>query len=139
MDRLEHEAEAAEARAKKAYAEGKDKAIKAEKDAKAKAKKVAARFEANSDNPVFIGNAVAVVALSAGLGFGAYRKYAAGELSWKVVGAGAVVVGLFGLGDYYISQYVSCLLVWEFVQANLEQVPLQEQISPEEVDGTCGS
>merc|ERR1712144_77021 len=68
-DRVEHEAEVIEERAKKAYAESKAKAEKAEKEAKAKAKK---------DIPVYIGNAVAVVALSAGLGFGAYRKYAAG-------------------------------------------------------------
>jgi hypothetical protein len=103
-DRLEHEAVAAEAKAKEAYAASKEKAIKAEKEAKAKAKKYAGRLEANSDNPVFIGNAVAVIALSAGLGFGAYRKYAAGELSWKVVGAWTGVVGLFAAGDYYLSQ-----------------------------------
>lgn len=42
--------------------------------------------------------------LSAGLGFGAYRKYAAGELTWKVVGAWAGVVGLFAAGDFYLSQ-----------------------------------
>jgi hypothetical protein len=103
-DRLEHEAVAAEAKAKEACAASKEKAIKAEKEAKAKAKKYAGRLEANSDNPVFIGNAVAVIALSAGLGFGAYRKYAAGELSWKVVGAWTGVVGLFAAGDYYLSQ-----------------------------------
>jgi hypothetical protein len=97
FERIEHEAEAAEAKASAA-------ASKAAKDAKAKANKAAGRFEANSDNPVFIGNAVAVVALSAGLGFGAYRKYAAGELSWKVVGAWTGVVGLFAVGDYYLSQ-----------------------------------
>lgn len=105
-DRLEHEAEATEARAKEEYAAAKEKAAKGEKEAKAKAKKYAGRLEANSDNPVFIGNAVAVVALSAGLGFGAYRKYAAGELSWKVVGAWTGVVGLFAVGDYYLSQYL---------------------------------
>lgn len=49
-------------------------------------------------------NAVAVVAISAGLGFGAYRKYAAGEFTWKLVGAWAGVVGLFAVGDYYLSQ-----------------------------------
>jgi hypothetical protein len=103
-DRIEHDALAAEAKAKEAYTTSKEKTIKAEKEAKAKAKKYAGRLEANSDNPVFIGNAVAVVALSAGLGFGAYRKYAAGELSWKVVGAWTGVVGLFAVGDYYLSQ-----------------------------------
>jgi hypothetical protein len=64
---------------------------------------VKSNLQANSDNPVYIGNAVAVVALSAGLGFGAYRKYAAGELTWKVVGAWTAVVGLFATADVYLS------------------------------------
>ena len=106
MDRLEHEAEAAEERAKDAAHKAHKDFNKAEKDAKAKAKKAGHRIEANSDNPVFVGNAVAVIALSAGLGFGAYRKYAAGELSWKVVGAWTSVVGLFAVGDYYLSQWL---------------------------------
>ena len=71
---------------------------------KAKAKKTAGHLERNADNPVFVGNAIAVVVLSAGLGFGAYRKYAAGELTWKVVAAWAGVVSLFAAGDYYLSQ-----------------------------------
>lgn len=103
-DRIEHEVEAAEARVKEAADKASKEFSKREKEAKAKAKKAAGRFEANSDNPVFIGNAVAVVALSAGLGFGAYRKYAAGELTWKVVGAWTGIVGLFAAGDYYLSQ-----------------------------------
>jgi cation transport ATPase len=103
-DRIEHEAEVIEARAKEAYAASKAKAEKAEKEAKAKAKKARSNLEANRDNPVYVGNAVAVVALSAGLGFGAYRKYAAGELTWKVAGAWAGVVGLFATGDYFLSQ-----------------------------------
>lgn len=103
-ERIEHEAEAAEAKAKEAVAEAKKEFLKKEKEAKAKAKRVAGRFEANSDNPVFIGNAVAVTALSLGLGFGAYKKYAAGELTWKVVGAWTGIVGLFATGDYFLSQ-----------------------------------
>lgn len=103
-DRIEHEAEAAEARAKEAADKVAKEFQKKEKEAKAKAKKVANDIDRNSDNPVFIGNAVAVVALSAGLGFGAYRKYAAGELTWKVVGAWTGIVGLFAAGDYYLSQ-----------------------------------
>jgi septal ring factor EnvC (AmiA/AmiB activator) len=102
--RIEQEFAAEEARAKEAAAKAAEKLEKAEKEAKAKGKRAKARLEANSDNPVFIGNAVAVVALSAGLGFGAYRKYAAGELSWKVVGTWTGIVGLFAVGDYYLSQ-----------------------------------
>lgn len=75
-----------------------------EKLAKEKARKAAERLEKNSDNPVYIGNAVAVIALSAGLGFGAYRKYVNGDLTWKVVGAWGGLVGLFAAGDYYLSQ-----------------------------------
>jgi len=103
-ERIEHEFEAVEARAKEEYHKANKAAGKAEKGAEAKGKKASHCLEANSDNPVLVGNAVAVVALSAGLGFGAYRKYAAGELSWKVVGAWSGIVGLFAAGDYYLSQ-----------------------------------
>jgi len=95
QDRLQREAEAEEARAKEEYA-------RAKKDAK----KGASNFSANTENPIFLGNAIAVVGLSGLLGFGAYRKYVGGELSWKVVGAWAGIVGLFAAGDYYLSQYV---------------------------------
>ncbi len=102
--RLEREAKEAEAKAEAEIERAEKEFHKKEKEAKAKAKKIEGKIERNSDNPVFIGNAIAVVALSAGLGFGAYRKYAAGELTWKVVGAWMGVVGLFAAGDYYLSQ-----------------------------------
>lgn len=106
MDRLEHEALAAEARAKEEMSAAAAEAKKKASEAKAKGKKTAGYVERNSDNPVFIGNAVAVTALSLGLGIGAYRKYAAGGLTWKVVGAWTGLVGLFAAGDYYLSQSV---------------------------------
>jgi len=105
-ERLEREAEQAEAKVQAEMERAGKEFHKKEKEAKAKAKKTVGHLERNSDNPVFVGNAVAVVALSAGLGFGAYRKYAAGELTWKVVAAWAGVVGLFAAGDYYLSQYL---------------------------------
>ncbi|CAG8962305.1 hypothetical protein HYFRA_00005360 [Hymenoscyphus fraxineus] len=105
-DRLEREAIAAEAHAKAEVQKASNEASKKAKEAKAKGKRAVNNFEENSDNPVFIANAIAVVGLSAGLGFGAYRKYAAGELTWKVVGAWAGVVGLFAAGDFYLSQYL---------------------------------
>lgn len=92
---MEREVEEAEARAKEEMAR-----------AKKAGKKGVSKMQANSDNPVFMGNALAVAALSGFLGFGAYRKHVAGELTWKVVGAWAGVVGLLGVGDYYLSQYV---------------------------------
>jgi len=105
-EQLEAEVEEYENKAKEEASKAKAEFSKKEKEAKEKAKKAAGKIERNSDNPVFIGNAVAVVALSAGLGFGAYRKYAAGELTWKVVAAWTGVVGLFAAGDFYLSQYL---------------------------------
>jgi cation transport ATPase len=82
----------------------KEKADEVKEQAKQKASKAADKAKANSDNPVVLGNTVAVVALGGLLGFGAYRKYSAGELTWKVASAWGGVVGLFALGDYYASQ-----------------------------------
>ena len=84
----------------KAQAEAREKADKASKAIKSTSKDI----QRNSDNPVIVGNAVVVAVLSAALGFGAYRKYAAGELTWKVVGTWAGLAGLFATGDYYFSQ-----------------------------------
>ncbi|KAH0017040.1 hypothetical protein KCU78_g7652, partial [Aureobasidium melanogenum] len=93
--------------------EAREKAQQAEKEAeelkekaKQKAQKAAEKAKANSDNPVILGNTVAVVALGGLLGFGAYRKYTAGELTWKVAGAWAGIVGIFALGDYYASKFL---------------------------------
>lgn len=94
-------------------AEEKAQELKAKAEAEAKrkigkvskvAKSTGHDLHENADNPVIVGNAVVVAVLSAALGFGAYRKYAAGELTWKVVGAWVGVVGLFAAGDYYLSQ-----------------------------------
>jgi hypothetical protein len=93
--RLDQEAEQIEAKIRSA----KDVAAK-------KSKKGKSRVQENSDNPVVIGNAIAVAALSTGLGFGAYQKYAKGELTWKVAGAWAGVVGVLAVGDYYLSSYL---------------------------------
>ncbi|KAI9879845.1 MAG: hypothetical protein M1830_006868 [Pleopsidium flavum] len=92
--------------AKEKYKEAKKVANKKASQAKSKAKDAEKDMRENSDNPVVVGNAVVIAALSAALGFGAYRKYAAGELTWKVAGAWAGVVGLFAAGDYYLSQYL---------------------------------
>lgn len=99
--RLENEA-ADKAAEDKKEAEAKAKEVKDK--AKAKANKAESRIKANSDNPVILGNALIVGILGTVLGVGAYRKYASGELSAKVVGAWAGVVGLFAVGDYYVSQ-----------------------------------
>jgi len=92
--------------AKHKAAEAKKKAHEAKEKAKREARVAGKRVRDNADNPVVLGNAVVVGVLGTVLGVGAYRKYAAGELSWKVVGAWAGVVGLFAGADYYVSQYL---------------------------------
>lgn len=72
--------------------------------AAAKKEKAKDKARKNADNPVVLSNAVGLALLGTFLGVGAYRKYARGELTGKVVAAWAGVVGLFGLGDYYVSQ-----------------------------------
>lgn len=75
--------------------------------AKQEAKKAGEWADENKGNPVVIGNAVVITALAGVLGVGAYRLHQANQLTWKVAGAWAGVVGLFAVGDYYVSQYVS--------------------------------
>jgi len=104
--RLEREAEQFEAKAEEEAKKLKKEFAEKEQAAKAKAKKSAGKIQRNSDNPVLIGNAVAVTVLSAGLGFGAYKKYAAGEFTWKLFAAWTGVVGLFAAGDFYLSHYL---------------------------------
>jgi hypothetical protein len=60
----------------------------------------------NADNPVVLSNAAGLAVVGGIVGIGAYRQYARGELTGKVVAAWAAVIGLFGVGDYYVSQYV---------------------------------
>jgi len=104
-ERLEHEAEdrekQAEAKARQAKAEATKKAEKA----KEKAGIAGKRMKENADNPVVIGNMVTVGLLGSLLGFGAYKKYVAAELTWKVASAWAGIAGLFGVADYYVSNY----------------------------------
>jgi hypothetical protein len=95
-----------EAKAKEAAADAEAKAKATKDKAASKAKRGGHLAKENSDNPVVLGNAVVVGIMGTVLGVGAYRKYMANELSWKVVGAWAGVVGLFAAGDYYVSQYV---------------------------------
>lgn len=83
----------------------KDKAAFAKQHAKSKAKRASQSLRENSDHPVVVGNAVGIAALGGILGFGAYRKYTEGSLTWRVAGLWAGAVGLFGVADYYISQY----------------------------------
>jgi cation transport ATPase len=98
-ERLAHEAEDAELRRQR------------EEEQQQKTKKERARARAEQarekvGHPVVLGNSVAIVALGAVLGYGAWRRYQAGLLNWRVVGVGAGVVGLFAAADYYLSKYL---------------------------------
>lgn len=96
-DRVEREIKDLEHKAHEKFRADRDKA-------KAKGRKAGTRIRDNAGNPVVIGNAVTIGALGAVLGIGAYKKYNAGQLNWKLAGAWAGVVGLFGVADYYVSQ-----------------------------------
>lgn len=84
----------------------KDAAKELRDSAAAKKEKAKDKARKNADNPVILSNAVGLAVFATALGFGAYRKYSRGELTGKVIAAWAGVVGLFGLGDYYVSQSV---------------------------------
>jgi len=109
-ERLEHEAEdqarETEGRARAAASEGKKKASADAKKAKEKVKGAGREYKENSDNPVVIGNTVLVAVGAAALGFGAYQKHVKGELTWKVVGIWAGVVGGLAVADYHLSQWL---------------------------------
>lgn len=94
-----------EERAKEQAREAAAEAKAAKEKAKAKARRGGNYAKNNADNPVLLGNALTIGILGTVLGVGAYRKWVRDELTWKVAGAWAGVVGLFAVGDYYVSQY----------------------------------
>jgi len=104
-ERIEQEAEAAERKTKEAAVKAAAKAKDAKAAAKAKAGRAGHWSSENSSNPIVIGNLVTVGVLGTVLGVGAYKKYTAGEFSWKLASLWAGAVGLFGVADYYVSQY----------------------------------
>lgn len=80
---------------------------KREDEEKKKARSQRARSSgicANTSNPVFIANAAIATVVGAGLGFGAYKQHARGNLSWELVGLSAGAVGIFGAVDYFVSK-----------------------------------
>ena len=112
--------------------------------AAAKKDKAKDKVRKNADNPVVLSNAVGLAVVAAALSFGAYRKHSRGELTGKVVAAWAGVVGLFGLGDYYVSQSVTPPRAKQtgrranFCQILLQALPSQELEHVEEaLDGSA--
>ncbi|KAJ6123512.1 hypothetical protein N7471_010829 [Penicillium samsonianum] len=84
----------------------KDKPEDEEKKKKAKTHKVkSSGICGNTSNPVFLANAAIATVVGAGLGFGAYKQHARGNLSWELVGLSAGAVGVFGAVDYFISKW----------------------------------
>lgn len=76
-----------------------------EEEKRAKSRKAkSSSLRANTDNPVYIGNALIYAMVGAGLGFGAYRKHAEGKLSWETIGLWSGAVGAFSVVDYYVSK-----------------------------------
>jgi F0F1-type ATP synthase assembly protein I len=106
LHRIEHEIAVEEEEAKQKLEKGKEIASKKAKEAKKRAKNAAQTLKENSDNPVFIANGVAFIALGGFLGYTGYKKYAANELSWEIVGAATAGVAVLAVGDYYLSQYL---------------------------------
>lgn len=75
-----------------------------EKQRAAESKSKVGKRDGDGGKPIVLGNAVMVAVLGAALGVGAYRKYSAGELSWRVLGAWGGVVGVFAVGDWWVSR-----------------------------------
>ncbi|KAH9880332.1 hypothetical protein IAQ61_000623 [Plenodomus lingam] len=85
--------------------EVKQEAEKLKETAEKKKEAAKDKIKKNADNPVVLSNAIGLAVVSAVLGVGAYRKYSQGQLTGKLVAAWAGVIGLFGVGDYFVSQY----------------------------------
>ncbi|KAL1851573.1 pyruvate dehydrogenase complex dihydrolipoamide acetyltransferase component (E2) [Paecilomyces lecythidis] len=100
------QAERLEREAQEKYEAEKKKAEEAAEKAKAKAKSAAGSFRRNEDNPVILGNALLVTAITGGLGYGAYRKHLEGQLSWKLVGIWGGAVGALAVADYFVSKWL---------------------------------
>ncbi|MCJ1400082.1 hypothetical protein MMC11_003285 [Xylographa trunciseda] len=110
---LSEKAKVARHKAKEAGHEANEKAKiagqktkEAAHDMNERAQEAGHELNENRDNPVVIANALIIGLGSAFVGFGAYKKYQAGELNWQVGGFWASAIGLFALGDYYMSQYL---------------------------------
>lgn len=97
-ERIEHEQEDRERAQSR-----KEKARQTKEKAKGKARKVGEIIKTNADNPIFLGNAFLAVLLASGLGYVGYTKHRAGQMSWKLVGIGAGIVGAFSTADYFLS------------------------------------
>lgn len=105
-NRLEQEAEARARRESANAAPNQSKGQSASQKGREQAETAADRIRKNSDNPVLIGNAVVLTALAGILGYGGSRWWQQGAKGGASVVAGVVAaVGLFAVGDYYLSRW----------------------------------
>lgn len=102
-DKARAEAKKAAAKAESAAKEAKEKAEEKAKKAKAAAKKEGKKLQENSDNPVYIGNALIWTIGAIALGVGAYQKHTEGKLDAKLAGTVVAGVGAFAVADYFAS------------------------------------
>jgi len=107
--RIELEKQAEEGKEGEAADTGKEPKEKEPKAKEPKAKepeKKKATVKAYVENPVVAANAIGVVGLSLLLVFGGYKKYQAGQLTWKVVGLWAAGLSALGTGDFFLSSFL---------------------------------
>ena len=122
---MEHETEdKARAEAKKAESAAEDakkKASSMAKDAKAELKKDGKKLSDNRENPVVLGNALIWGIGAIAISYGAYQKHTEGKLDWQLAGSVAVVVGAFGVADYFGSK---CVQIWLCIRRKLTLVQM---------------
>lgn len=91
--------------------EAADQSRKDEADRKAqavqqKAQRAKEVTKKNSDNPVFVGNAVVAGVLAAVLGWGAYKRLQRGPVGWQEIFGWSGIAAAVGLGDYLVSSWL---------------------------------
>lgn len=96
-ERMEHE---------RSDRELKEEAERVAQAAKQKAQRAKELAKKNSDNPVLVGNAVLMGVVAAVLGYGAYKRYQTGPVSWQTVGGWVGVIAAVGLADTFVSRWL---------------------------------
>ncbi|CCU74652.1 putative Bgh-specific protein [Blumeria hordei DH14] len=76
-------------------------------DPSLKKRKKSEGYEAHDSSSLYSGHAALVATLGVALGYGAFRKYSAGELNGKTVGVWTGIVGTFAFADFFIYRLVS--------------------------------
>lgn len=106
--RLELEAEAEEDRQRELEESEKNskEAAPHSKEKKEKAKDAASTVKSYAEIPVVALNGVVGALAAVSLGYGAYRKHSAGQLSWSVVGLWSAGLAAVAGADFAISKWL---------------------------------